>query len=62
MLSTFCGAFDVLHHKKEDKVVPAMVDIWEVLTHLIESCTPMHLNKSQNHGQKMLYSTFLHAF
>ena len=23
MLPTFCGAFDVPHHKKEDKVVPA---------------------------------------
>ena len=27
MLSKFCGAFDVLHRKKEDKVVPAMVDL-----------------------------------
>ena len=28
MLSTFCGAFDVPHRKKEDKVVPAMVDLY----------------------------------
>ena len=27
MLSTFCGAFDGPHRKKEDKVVPAMVDL-----------------------------------
>ena len=27
MLLTFCGVFDVLHRKKEDKVVPAMVDL-----------------------------------
>ena len=32
-----------------------------MLTHLIKSCTPMHLKESQNHGQKKLYSTFLHA-
>ena len=28
MLSTFWGAFDVLHRKKEDKIVPAMVDLY----------------------------------
>ena len=28
MLSIFCCAFDVLHCKKEDKVVPAMVDLY----------------------------------
>ena len=28
MLSTFCGAFDVLHRQKEDKIVPAMVDLY----------------------------------
>ena len=28
MLPTFCGAFDVLHRKKEDKIVPAMVDLY----------------------------------
>ena len=27
MLSTFCSAFDVPDHKKENKVVPAMVDL-----------------------------------
>ena len=28
MLSTFSGAFDVPHRKKENKVVPAMVDLY----------------------------------
>ena len=29
MLSTFCGTFDVPHCKKEDKVDPAMVDLYD---------------------------------
>ena len=28
MLSTFSGAFDVPHQKKENKVVPSMVDLY----------------------------------
>ena len=28
MLSTFSGAFDVPHQKKENNVVPAMVDLY----------------------------------
>ena len=28
MLSTFCGAFDDPHCKKEDELVPAMVDLY----------------------------------
>lgn len=28
MLLTFCGAFDVPYHKKEDKVAHAMVDLY----------------------------------
>ena len=28
MLSTFCGAFNIPHCKKEDKVVAAMVDLY----------------------------------
>ena len=28
MLSTFSGAFDVPHQTKENKVVPAMVDLY----------------------------------
>ena len=41
MLSTFCGAFDIPHRKKEDKVVHAMIasynQIWKVLHCLIRS-------------------------
>ena len=28
MLSTFSGDFDVPHQKKENKIVPAMVDLY----------------------------------
>ena len=52
--------------KKEDKVLPDIEDLYNqnmgVLTCLIKSCSPMYLNQSQNHGQKMFYSTFLYAF
>ena len=55
MLSTFCGASDGPHRKKEDKVVPDMVDLFNQnmggVDSLIKLCTHMHLNESQNHGQ-----------
>ena len=46
MLSRFCGAFDVPHEKKEDKVVTAMVDLYNQNMGGLESksCTSMHLN------------------
>ena len=28
MLSTFCGAFDVPHRKRDNKTIPAMVDMY----------------------------------
>ena len=56
ILSTFCGAFDVLHRKKEDKVVPAMVDIWEVLTHLIVMYSYAFDQKSKSWSKNVVFN------
>ena len=56
MLLTFCGVFDVLHRKKEDKVVPAMVDLRKENTVGVDSSDQvMHsyaFEWRENHGQK----------
>ena len=66
MLSTFSGAFDVPHCKKENKVVPAMVHLSNQnmggadLSDQVMYSYPFE-RKSKSWSKK-LYSTFLHAF
>ena len=67
MLSTFSGAFDVPHRKKENKVVPAMVDLYNQNMGGVDSSDHVMYSyafeqKSKSWSKKVTYSTFLHTF
>ena len=64
-LSTFCGAFDVPHHKKEDKVVPAMVDLFNQNMGGVDSSDQVIYSyaferKSKSWSQKVVFNLLTH--
>ena len=66
MLLTFCGAFDVLHCKKEDKVVPAIVDLCDQNTGDFDSSNqvihPYAFEWGKNHGKKNLKCLLMNSY
>ena len=66
MLLSFCGAFDVLHRKKEGKVVPAMVDLCNQKTGGVDSSGQVIYSYAfewgQNHGQKNLTCLLMNSY
>ena len=66
MFLTFCGAFDVLHCKKEDKVVAAMVDLCDQNMGGFDSSNqvmyPYAFERGENHGKKNLKCLLMNSY